>query len=262
MQVSEVDLYSENRKLYMVHYRAESKKYLIMAPALFEEMPRTKKMLINLARDIAQQGVNVIRFDYYGAGLSHGKFIEFNLSEAMRDLNEAVAYCKKFDPETIQILGLRFGGYLAVKYLSERSEISKAILWEPIFDLKLYWEELMRIALANQIITFGVVKHGKEELLSMLKDKGEILVDGYTVSLQAYQEFINSEVYSSDKTVHLKDKISTFFWHNKKAHEKLVGSGMRSYCTSIDKPAWDSIRHINNRFPELFKKTIDEIISL
>jgi pimeloyl-ACP methyl ester carboxylesterase len=258
----ETGLYSETRKLYTVHYRAESGRYLIMLPPLFEEMPRTRKLLINLARDIAQKGVNVVRFDYRGTGLSHGQFSEFSLSQAMLDLDEAVSYCQTFNPVSIQVLGFRFGGYLAIKHLSEHSHIHKTILWEPVLDLKLYWDELMRIALANQLITFGVIKQGKEELLAALKNNGEILIDGYSVSFQAYQEFINSEIYSCDKMLPLKDRISAILWHNKKAHEKLLGSGLRSWSTSADKPAWDSVRYVNYRFPELFQKTIDEIIPL
>jgi alpha/beta superfamily hydrolase len=99
---------------------------------------------VNFARDLANRGYTVLRFDYMGNGDSDGNFedssIETNLSDircALQVLREKVGFSCWFG-----VIGLRFGATLAALVAEPEADISRLVLWEPVVNGAQYMQEL------------------------------------------------------------------------------------------------------------------------
>ncbi|MEO6420196.1 MAG: hypothetical protein ABIP39_12345, partial [Polyangiaceae bacterium] len=177
-------------------------------PPLFEELARTRKALVTLARELAQQGVDVVRFDYFGTGLSAGKFDQFTIEGARAQLDEVMNYCREQGATRIHLIGVRFGGYLALSNLisPHGSPCDNVVAWEPTTDLASHIEDLFRSDAANQMITYGRAQRTKEEIIAKLKKSGSEMIAGYRLSHHAFEEFTGAPVLSFELLRKVSDK--------------------------------------------------------
>src|SRR5262249_4657414 len=147
--------------VFATHHRAESRDFVVVASPLFEEQARTRKILVNLARDLAGRSLQVVRFDYPGTGLSEGSHESLTLSGAVAALDHAIAYCRARGAERVLLVGLRFGASLAL-IAAPRLPLARVVVWEPVLDLAGYFQELLRPDMSSQMQTFGKVRHRRD----------------------------------------------------------------------------------------------------
>ena len=101
---------------------------------LFDEKKRSQKFYANTARKFSKHGVPVIRFDYYGTGDSDGQLHEMNFRRSLNAIKVLIDQTlKKYQTNSVNLLGIRFGADLALKFAAEHQEyIHKLVLIEPI----------------------------------------------------------------------------------------------------------------------------------
>jgi len=186
--VQESDFFLGEKSLYVSVYDNGASRWLVIVPPLFEELARTRKLLVNAAREFAGAGFNVVRFDYYGTGLSEGRFEDFTPSQATRDLEKVVSFCRERGAQKISLLGFRYGAYLAAQYAS-RFQVERVVVWEPVLDPAAYMAEFLKSTAVDQIMTYGEVRFSQKELMDQLSRDGRILVSGYALGLAALEEF-------------------------------------------------------------------------
>lgn len=89
--------------------------------------------MITMARKLAEKGVASVRFDYRGKGNSYGDCKKFDYYTAVNDINEVIKYIKKeYKANDIRIYAKGGGGYAGGMVALQNSDISKALLYEPI----------------------------------------------------------------------------------------------------------------------------------
>jgi pimeloyl-ACP methyl ester carboxylesterase len=242
-------------RTFVTHYRAAGNTFTILAPPLFEEAARTRKVLVNVARDLAAAGIDAVRFDYPGTGLSAGSTEELTLAGALAALRDAVAYCHRLGATQVHLLGFRFGAYLALTAATELP-LSRLIVWEPVLDLSVYFQELLKIEMSNQLVTFGKVRRGRDQLLASLRAGHGILVDGNRVCPGLHREMEAAPAIDLAALAPFKDRLTLHFWDNKKLHEIASRVGLRSALVGDVKFSWKHIRTLEPRSDGLFRETV------
>ena len=97
-----------------------------------------------LAQLIARGGRHVLRFDWYGSGDSGGDSLEGGHPDSwLEDLRLAIEELRAMAQVTsVALVGLRLGASVAAHAASERTDIDRLVLWDPIIDGRAYLREL------------------------------------------------------------------------------------------------------------------------
>lgn len=97
-----------------------------------------------LARQLAEAGHHVLRFDYYGTGDSAGTGLEGSLSRWRRDVELSLDEIQAMvELRSVALVGLRLGAALAAWVARERRDVDRVVLWDPVFDGNAYLDELL-----------------------------------------------------------------------------------------------------------------------
>lgn len=272
MSETERDFYFGNKHIYVSHYESSFRKspipsssrqraFAVVVPPLFEEVARTRKALVTLARDLAQRGIDVVRFDYFGTGLSAGKFEEFTIEGAREQLEEVMNYCRDQGATRIHLIGVRFGGYLALSNLiSSLAPCDNVVAWEPTTDLSSHIEDLFRSDAATQMITYGRVRATRAEVAASLKKGRPEMIAGYRLSHDAYEEFVGAPVLSFDVLRKVSEKFQLIFWDGKKTFNTAAHMSLASLWVPSIKLSWKHIRYLEPRAAELLSATAEGIL--
>lgn len=257
MAVHETELFIDpEARTFATHHHATGTRFAIIAPPLFEELARTRKVLVNMARELAASGVDAIRFDYRGTGLSAGTTRELSVSRAGDALAGAVAYAQGLGAARIDLLGFRFGGYLALAKASELP-VARIIVWEPVLDLTAYFQEQLRIEVSNQVATFGRVRRTRDELVAELRADRDVLIDGNRVCAALYREMVTApQLALAELPRALADRALLILWDSKKLHDAARRAGIRSVFVEDVKFSWRNIRNLEPRSAGLFETTL------
>ena len=247
----EEEMYLGEHAFFAAHHRASSDTYLVIAPPLFEELSRTRKILVNLSRLVAETGINVVRFDYYGTGLSDGDFMDFDLHEAQQNLATVLAYCRDQGARRIVLLGFRFGGYLA---LAHQSQVDAVLAWEPVLDLAAHFREMTRIELGNELVAYGKPRNNQDGLIARLEEEGSVLLDGFRVGRAVYRQFGEAPAIPMESL--RSPRVSLFFWEHQKLHEQAQKLGVESLWITAVRFSWRHIRFLEPRSQDLFVRTM------
>ncbi|WDQ18674.1 amino acid adenylation domain-containing protein [Rhodopirellula sp. P2] len=127
---------SGSHELFAVHYtppkrQARKDRAVVLCHAYGHEYARSYRNLQQLAVHLAQQGFDVLRFDYAGTGNSHGNALEATPHVMMKNIRDASRWMRqRHDLDAISLIGIRLGATLAA--CSETSHVEQLLLWDPI----------------------------------------------------------------------------------------------------------------------------------
>ena len=108
-----------------------------------QEYLRAHRSLRELAKRLAETGFHVLRFDYFGCGDSSGEGDEATLDQWLRDISAAIAEVQETSASPkFALVGLRLGATLSALAASQRRDVERLVLWDPILDGAAYLEEL------------------------------------------------------------------------------------------------------------------------
>jgi pimeloyl-ACP methyl ester carboxylesterase len=162
--------------------------YVFCAP-LGEEQVRTRRIFTTFARELAQRGFWALRFDYRGEGDSGGQFEEATLRTRAEDVDAAISELRRrAGVERVGIVGLRWGGALALLAARQRPEVEELILWAPVVDLYRDLYGALRANLATQTLIYREIRHTRDELLEKCC-RGELVnLHGFLYAWPLFQE--------------------------------------------------------------------------
>ena len=116
----------------------------VLCQPLGPEYVRTHRAFRHLAIQLANRGIDVLRFDYYGSGDSAGEATEASLERWVDDVCTAAAELRRTRAvEEIVLVGLRLGAALALAAAPRLRDVTAIVLWEPVDDGREHLAELL-----------------------------------------------------------------------------------------------------------------------
>lgn len=140
---------------------------IVLCYPIGQEYMRAHRAFRQLAILLSKAGFPVLRFDYFGTGDSGGASEAGTLADWIADIGTAIDELKdNAAVQHVSLVGLRLGACLAAQVQLQRSDVTRAVLWDPISHGPDYLAELLATtvlspeeqhsALQNRDDTIGV----------------------------------------------------------------------------------------------------------
>ena len=184
----EANLYSV---LFMPEKDFSNKVFLFCHP-LFEEKKASHRVLVELARKLAERGYASLMLDFRACGDSGGNVQDFIPSKWMEDIRTGIKWLQdRFEKPRINFLGIRFGASLAVEFALREKCIEDLILIDPIVQGKAYLNEILQQKYIREMMTFGEARSDVNAMYADLEKNRQLDIDGTLVS-SVFFEAVNA----------------------------------------------------------------------
>ena len=111
---------------------------VLICPPIAHEHIRAHRALRFLAMQLAREGFDVLRFDYFAVGDSAGDSEEAQVAMWQADVGAAAEELHALaGTETLAVLGVRFGATLAAT-AKGLPTVDQLVLWDPVLDGRHY----------------------------------------------------------------------------------------------------------------------------
>jgi len=231
---------------------AGPRKALLVSPPL-EEYARTLRAFVGLGAHLEAKGFSVARWSSAERRVDRSE--ELVVAELGASVAEAL---HRSGGESPAVVGLRFGAYLAIRALAQ-GHAARAVLWEPVTDPRQYVRELVRVALANQLTTYGTVRFSAEMLLDEARRTGYFLVDGYRLSQASLDDLEKAPEVTPESVADSRQSLSLIFWRSKRTFERWRDSGFDAVFLPTVRLAWDNIRFFDSNPVALYDATLERL---
>ncbi len=161
---------------------------LLFCPPLLQEEQFARPVLVALARDLAEAGVSVLRFDYPGTGDSTGDAAELGEGDLLAAIALELAVLRAAVPGEIALLGGRWGAALARLAASRCPEVARLVLIDPVFEVGAFLGEVLRGKVTQQTVQCGAVTMNRAAMQEELAAGRALEVYGYPLSARLYEE--------------------------------------------------------------------------
>jgi len=183
---------TDSHRLYgVVHNDVDSTQTaLVLCPPFAEEMVATYARFATWSKQLAEQGIPVLRFHPYGTGESGGTSADFTLESAIHDACTALEFAREqIAPVRLGYFGVRLGATIAV-LAALHQPVDLLVMWSPITNIHQYMRELFRAQLTNQMVHHGLtrVRRNTEDMILDLEHGQSIDLLGYEFSPQLYRQ--------------------------------------------------------------------------
>lgn len=112
---------------------------------------RLHRSLTRIARHFAENGFNVLRFDYRGTGDSEGRFEDMRLEDWLEDIRDArAALVDHAGVSEVVLMGVRLGAALAASAAVRFGLARTLVLWDLVEDGSSYRKSLL--AMQSQVL--------------------------------------------------------------------------------------------------------------
>ncbi|MGH8264262.1 MAG: hydrolase 2, exosortase A system-associated, partial [Steroidobacteraceae bacterium] len=105
----------DRQRLFVVRWSPQraSNRCVLVVPPFADEMNKSRHLLAQAARGLADEGWHVVLPDLYGTGDSDGEFADASWSRWKRDLGEIIDSVRGEGLEVGALVGVRTGALLA-----------------------------------------------------------------------------------------------------------------------------------------------------
>ena len=157
---------------------------------LGEEKLWSHRVLVSFARELAERGFAVLRFDFRGEGESGRDFVQSDVESRVADVHGAINALREAVPglTSISLVGLRFGGSVAALAASRRDDVGRIVVWDPVPDGEAYMQAVLRINIAAQMTLHRRVIADREAMVAELEAGRPVNIEGYSLGLALFKE--------------------------------------------------------------------------
>lgn len=181
----------------VLHQGASPGLAVVVCAPLFDEKLWSHRVFVNLARYIAARGVSVLRFDYYGDGESEGRFEDASVSTRLRDIHDAVGFCRReTGAQRVVLVGLGYGATLALRAALDAASpaVAGVVAWSPVMDGKRYINDILRAHLSAQMLVHRKVIHDREALVGQILADQSVNIEGYEIARPLFTEMVDVDL--------------------------------------------------------------------
>ena len=210
------------RALYAgMHPAPDAGVGVVLAPPLLHEQPRSRRVLLEIARRLAGCGVTVLRFDYFGTGDSDGRGGQHDFAAMAADFDAVVAALHE-DTGIARVGVLAWGAAAlpAAAWAARRDDIAALALWEPVADGASWLAALEAADRAERAARYAPAQ--------AQPDPGELM--GYPVSPRWRADFAQAR---------LAAPVAVPLWTIARAGAALAPSAARRFELPADAPRFD-----------------------
>lgn len=187
-----------DQQLFAVLHRPDSgaaRQGVVLCHALAEEKLWSHRVYVNLARDLAGEGISVLRFDFRGEGDSDLEFEECGLQTRRTDALRAAEVLLEHERHlgSCIFLGHRLGcAVAAIAAATPAARAQAVIAWDPVARGRDYLMQLLRSTVAGEFARTGTAPT-RASLLESLEAGKMVVIDGYGMSPQLYRDLVQLE---------------------------------------------------------------------
>ena len=114
---------------------ASSATGVLFVPPLFDELPRSRRFVTEVAGELAAAGLPVLRFDFLGSGDSSGRGDEASFESMRTDLDLAVAALRaRTGASRVVVLAWRGAALVVDDWLAHGGRADHVVWWDPLRD--------------------------------------------------------------------------------------------------------------------------------
>lgn len=168
-------------KLFVLTRRPEraSGVAVLVVPPFAEEMNKSRAMLADTARRLAERGVATVLPDLFGTGDSEGEFREADWETWKHDLARVAEWAAGEGLFVDCLLCVRLGCVLGAEFANARAmPIRRAVFWQPVLEGRIFTTQFLRLRVAASMMG------DQKETVSGLR---ELLGAGATVEVAGYE---------------------------------------------------------------------------
>lgn len=250
---------------------------LVIADSLFEEKLWSQRVHANLGRQLADKGIAVLSFDYYGYGLSPGNCSDVDLASLEDDLDSACSLLRMNGAGSIAILGVRWGAVVACRVADRRQDVRHLFLVEPVTDWRSSILKGLRANLAGQYAIFKKTVITRDEIIGELLENGMAVrsdyimnnIDGYIFSKPFFEQTSSAvlpmkikNTVRSIRIIRIRDTERDSLEENDELVEGFAAQGEE--CSSVtiysQQKYWEYTRIFTSTAPELGREIASTVI--
>jgi len=130
-----VTFISQGHQIVGMHHRSRGERLVILCHGFMSSKSECRRLFVETGRAFAAEGLDVLRFDFYGSGDSAGDFGDSLISLYIANLHDAIAWARGLGFARIAVLGHSMGGATAVLTLAE-SPVDALVTWSAVPDMQ------------------------------------------------------------------------------------------------------------------------------
>lgn len=155
----------------------------VHVPAFGEEMHKSRRMVAEQARRLAELGIASLQIDLHGCGDSDGDFADARWDIWERDVVAAAAWLGARTGGRVHLWGLRLGASLAAKIAADRLvDVAGLVLWQPVANGSTFLNQFLRLKVAGGMVSGAPGGPDTKSLRAQLR-AGECLeIAGYMLA--------------------------------------------------------------------------------
>jgi hypothetical protein len=118
---------------------------IVICPGFAGNKSGKFRIFVEISRELAKNGIAVLRFDYRGTGDSEGDFAEITIESQVSDSLAGINFLKtnsKINSDKIGLLGRSLGGMIAILAAVRAQTIHSLALWAPVFSSE-QWKKIL-----------------------------------------------------------------------------------------------------------------------
>jgi exosortase A-associated hydrolase 2 len=201
--------FGENdHKLFAIHFQGTPQKPVaVLCQPYGDEAVKTRRVFLNIAKEWASKGIDVLLFDYFGTGNSLGEFEELRWSGMIEDIRNAIEKaCSLTKKHNVIVAGLRLGATAAAIVAEIDKRIESLVLWHPIIEGLPYLQKALRSNIATQMAIHQKVNTNITQLINNIQKGMLVDINGFELTKNFFNEV--SKVNLVNMTSHYKKKCT------------------------------------------------------
>ena len=161
----------------------QTPRAVLILPPFAEEMNKIRHLLSALMRKLADAGTSCFMLDNYGTGDSEGDLDTASCAIWRADLLKLLNMLRDEGYSQVSFIAVRFGSLQLFDLLNHAQlplKPQQIVLWQPIFDVAKFWQQFVRIKVA-EVMARGT-KISQKDLEQQLDAGQTIEIAGYPIS--------------------------------------------------------------------------------